>query len=169
MAKVEIPRTRMAARLAPIPRVYDPELDKVKKIVKKVAAKKPRTPFNLTGRAPVDDQFDATVTFSPSYGTDAGRTYGAMLPMTPGAGSPEANKEFYVRCLITQHRVDPLLQAFRTLWKMPLDWVFVDGLGDTLYDEAISNPLYVTRVCKSPATIAVDVGFLVTITAKYLP
>ena len=163
----------MAPRLAPAPRaaatspaVSTPAatIAKVVKIVKKPAPK----PVELRARPPIDDQFDATLTFSPAYGTDAGRTYGP-LSLTPGAGSPEGNKQIYVRCEITQHRVDPLLQGFKTLWEPPPGWTIADGLGATLYDEAISNPVYVTRVYLTPATISVEIGFRVIVQTKYKP
>jgi len=157
----------MAPRLAPIPRVYTPDpadLPKVKKIVKKP----PKKPVILRAKPPVDDQFSATLTFSPAYGSDAGRTYGP-LSLTPGPGSPEGDKDFYVRCLIEQHRVDPLLQGFRTLWEPPPGWVKVDGRYATLFDEAISNPLYITRVYHTPSTISLAVGFRVIVVTKYRP
>ena len=159
------PRTRMATRLIPIPRVYDPEGDKVKKTVKKPA----RRAVQLRGRAPIDDQFEVKLYFSPAYGTDAGRTYGASLGITPGVGSPEGNKEFYVRAEVTQHRVDPLLQGFRLDWEPPPGWTAQDGIGGTTYDEAISNPLYVNRVYLSPAAPSVDVGWRVIARKKYRP
>jgi hypothetical protein len=163
---VKTPRTRMAPRLAPIPHVYDPELDKVKKVVKK-----PRKPFTLVGRVFTDDQFDAKLYFSPAYGDDAGRTYGATMGITPGAGSPEALKEIYVRLEVTQHRVDPLLQGFRCEWEPPPGWTTVDGiaLGGPTWDEAISNPVYITRVFKTPADPETTIGFRVRVTAKYKP
>jgi hypothetical protein len=156
----------MAPRLAPIPRVYEPE--PIKKIIK-VIKKPPKKPIQLRGRAPTDDQFNATLTFSPAYGDDAGRTYGASLGITPGAGSPEGGKQFYIRLSVEQHRVDPLLQGFRTLWTPPPGWTAVDGLGSTLYDEAISNPLVVTRVYLSPAAPNTAIGFLVVVVTKYKP
>jgi len=162
------PPTRMAPRLAPIPRVYDPEKDKVRKAAKKAAAKLPRKPGTLRTWPIVDDQFSATMTFSPAYGTDAGRTYGP-LSLTPGAGSPEGDKEFYCRLLLEQHRVDPLLQGFKCLWDPPPGWVIVDGLDTHTYDEAISNPLYVTRVYRTPTTISLEIGFKVTIQRKIRP
>lgn len=161
---VVTPKTRMAPRLAPIPKVYDPELAKVKK-----AIKKKRKPISIVGRVFADDQFHATITFSPAYGPDAGRTYGASLGLTPGAGSPEGNKEFYVRCAIEQNRVDPLLQGFESTWEPPPGWVSVDGLGSVLYDEAICNPLQVTRVYRSSAAPDSTIGFRVRITTKYKP
>ncbi len=138
--------------------------------VKKIeTAKKKRDPIDIGGRVPIDDQFNATITFSPAYGTDAGRTYGAALGITPGAGSPEGNKEFYIRCSIEQHRVDPLLQGFQTVWDPPPGWRAVDGLGATLYDEAINNPVAITRLYLSPAEPDAEIGFLVVIAVKYQP
>ena len=61
----QAPITRMAPRLAPVPRAVatapDPaQIKKVVKIVKKPAPK----PVELRARPPIDDQFDATLTFS---------------------------------------------------------------------------------------------------------
>ncbi len=167
--RVYEPRTRMAPRLAPIPRVYDREGDQVKKSVKKAVTERPPKKV-LTARVwpPADDQFSATMTFSPAYGTDAGRTYGP-LSLTPGADSPEGDKEFYCRLLIEQHRIDPLLQGFKCLWDPPPGWVIEDGLDTHTFDEAISNPLYITRVYRTPATISLEIGFKVTIQRKYRP
>jgi hypothetical protein len=174
---VTTPRTRMANRLVPIPRVYDRETDKVKKVVKK---KLKRKPVQVVGRVLADDQYNPTMTFSPAYGPDAGRTYGAMIPITPGADSPEGNKEFYVRLAIEQHRVDPQLQGFKTAWEPPPGWVAVDGLpvagldddglvvSGWIYDEAISNPVSITRVFRSPAAPSTEIGFLAHI-GKYKP
>lgn len=157
------PGTRMATRLAPVQRVPDPtapaKAAKVVKIVKKPARKPP----TIRGKAPVDDQFAAELMFSPAFGDDAGRTYGAMLV---GA---LPNSEYYWRCRIEQHRVDPLLQGFRTLWDPPPGWTFTDGLPAFLYDEAVSNPLVITRVVLSPAAPNTDVGFLIVMTRKYKP
>jgi hypothetical protein len=169
---VYTPPTRMAPRLAPIPRVYDPPppetvaktVKKVVKIVKKPAKK----PVTLRTRIKVDDQYEGMLEFSPAYGDDAGRTYGP-LSLTPGEGSPDGNKELYCRCRIGQHRVDPLLQGFKLLWDPPPGWVIVDGLDTHTYDEAVSNPLYVTRVYLTPATISLEIGFKVTVQRKYKP
>jgi hypothetical protein len=161
----------MAPRLAPAPRAgattsatTTATVAKVVKIVKKPAPK----PVELRTRPPIDDQYDAMLEFSPAYGTDAGRTYGP-LGLTPGADSPEGSKEVYCRCRITQHRVDPLLQGFKTLWEPPPGWTIADGLGATLYDEAISNPVYITRVYLTPATISTAIGFRVIVQLKYKP
>jgi hypothetical protein len=154
----------MAPRLAPIPRVYDPIPPKVIKAVKKP----PKKPVILRARPPIDDQFDGEMSFSPAYGDDAGRTYGP-LSLTPGASSPEGLKEFYCRVKIPQHRVDPLLQGFKCLWDPPPGWVGVDGLGINTFDEAISNPLYITRVYRTPSTISLEIGFKVTVQRKYKP
>jgi hypothetical protein len=162
------PTDRMAAAIAPAtakkPTADSKTVAKVVKIVKKPAPK----PVQLRARPPIDDQFSATLDFSPAYGSDAGRTYGPLM-ITPGAGSPEGSKEFYVRCMIEQHRVDPLLQGFKTLWEPPTGWTIADGCSATLYDEAISNPVYITRVYLTPAAPTVDVGFRVIVEAKYRP
>jgi hypothetical protein len=153
----------MAARLAPAPRAPDPvQAAKVKKVVAVVNKPKPK-PFTIRSRTLIDDQYSGDIGFSPATGTDAGRTYSADML------SPEGLSLWYWRCRITQHRVDPLLQAFRMLWVPPPGWTFQDGVTPTTYDEAISNPVVVTRVVKAPAAPNALVGFLVTVTRKYKP
>jgi hypothetical protein len=160
------PRIAPPATTTPAARTSTAQARRTVKAVKVVQAKKPKL-FAAKVRG-VDDQFSATLEFSPAYGSDAGRTYGP-LSLTPGAGSPEGDKEFYVRCRLEQHRVEPLLQGFRTYWDPPPGWVAMDGLTATIYDEAISNPLYINRVYKTPATISNEIGFLVVVKAKYRP
>jgi len=159
--KPGMPPTRMAPRLAPVPRAQGSDPGQVKKIIRIV--KKPKKTITIRAKAPVDDQFAAELMFSPATGVDAGRTYGAQLI------DPEPLTEYYWRCRIEQHRVDPLLQGFRTLWDPPPGWTFVDGLPAYLYDEAISNPLVITRVIESPADPNNLIGFLVVMTRKYKP
>lgn len=159
-----LPVSRMAPAVAPIPYVYKPNpaaatADAAKKAVKKVEKKKP--PPQVSGKTPVDDQFSGQVQFSDAFGTDAGKGWSDSF-------EPEASKQYYWRMVIDQFRVDPLLQGFETRWELPTGWTFVDGLGSILHDEAISNPLYVTRVILSPATVA-KVVFRVVPTAKYKP
>ena len=162
------PRDRMVGAIAPKPTKLPPlEYPTVAKVVK-IVKKPPKKPVILRAKPPIDDQFSATLEFSPAYGSDAGRTYGP-LSLTPGSSSPESSKDFYVRCRLEQHRVDPLLQGFRTYWDPPPGWTRVDGLKPTIYDEAISNPLYINRVYHTPATISLDIGFLVVVKAKYRP
>jgi len=156
------PGTRMAPRLAPASRTPGPDPEQAKKVVKiiKKPAKKPPT---IRAKAPIDDQFAAELMFSPAFGDDAGRTYGAMLV------NAEPDEEYYWRCRIEQHRVDPLLQGFRTLWDPPPGWELTDGNPAFLYDEAISNPLVITRLVKAPASPNANIGFLVIVTRKYKP
>ena len=167
-----IPIPRMAPRVAPAPaptptvRTTTTHARRTVKAVKVIQAKKPKL-FAAKVRG-IDDQFSATMEFSPAYGTDAGRTYGP-LSLTPGSDSPEGAKEFYCRVRLEQHQVEPLLQGFRTYWDPPPGWVAVDGLKPTIYDEAISNPLYINRVYLTPATISLEIGFLVVVRSKYRP
>jgi hypothetical protein len=162
---VTTPRTRMAARLVPIPRVYDPEPDKVKKVIKK---KLVRRPLSLRAKAPVDDQYNARVYFSEAFGADAGKVWSEPLEIEDRV--EWAGKEFFWRVEVDQFRVDPLLQGFRIRWELLTPgWTFVDGHGSLTWDEAISNPLKVTRVIKAPATIEVRPKFRIVIEHNYLP
>jgi hypothetical protein len=80
-----------------------------------------------------------------------------------------------VESRVQQHRVDPLLQAFKRLWQPPSGCTIAVGLDDRrweagyLYDEAISNPVYITRVYLTPATISLGVSFRVVVETKYRP
>ncbi len=164
-----LPRDRMVGAIAPkptklppleYPSTSDPRTQaRVVKIVKKPAPK----PFTIRARVLIDDQYSGDLGFSPATGTDAGRTYSADML------APEGLSTWYWRCRITQHRVDPLLQGFRLLWDPPPGWTWQDGLLAPTYEEAISNPLVVTRVVKAPASPNALIGFLVTVTRKYKP
>jgi hypothetical protein len=162
-----IPTTRMAPRLAPRPRPTPTPADR--KLKAKVAVLAKKKPVQIVARGPrVDDQFKARVTFSPAYGDGAGETWSEPLQIDDPVAA--AGQEFYWRCDIDQFRVDPLLQGFATTWTcLTSGWTFVDGLGATIYDEAISNPLIICRVVKAPATISVSPRFKVVVTKKYLP
>lgn len=170
MAKVQAPPPRMAPRLAngsppPIPHVYYDDPTKTKKAVAKVAKKRQVT---LVSKAPVDDQFTCRVLFSPAFGDNAGATYSEPLQIDDAAAA--ASQPFYWRAEIDQFRVDPLLQGFETRWDiLTAGWTFIDGLGPVIYDEAISNPLKITRVIRAPASIATSPKFKVVVTKKYRP
>jgi hypothetical protein len=155
--------SRMAPAIAPIPHVYTPDpATAAATAPKKAAPPKPKKPpIVIAGKAPVDDQFKGTMQFSEAFGTDAGKSWSDSF-------EPEASKQYFARMVIDQFRVDPLLQGFETRWELPTGWTFVDGLGSILHDEAISNPLYITRVVLSPATVA-KAGFRCVVTAKYRP
>ena len=159
------PKKRMGGRLLPIPKVYDaPDVAKVKKIVKAPA----KRPVTLRAKAPVDDQFTARVFFSEAFDADAGKVWSEPLEIEDRAAW--ASKEFFWRCEVDQFRVDPLLQGFKIEWQLLTPgWTFVDGIGDTTYDEAISNPVKITRVIKAPASITVRPKFRVVVRTKYLP
>lgn len=160
---VTTPRTRMAARLVPIPKVYDrPDEAKVKKIVKKP---KPRA-VQLRAGVPADDQYKLRVTFSEAFGDQAGEVWSEPLEIEDRA--EWAGKEFYWDLNIDQFRVDPLLQGFQTEWRLlTAGWTFTDGLGIQVFDEAISNPVFIRRVIKAPATITVRPKFKVVVVAEY--
>ncbi len=161
------PTTRMAARLAPIPKVYDTEANKTKKVVAALAKKKP-VPVRLAGAPPIDDQYVAHVYFSEAFGDNAGAVWSEPLEIEDRAAW--ASKEFYWKLEIQQNRVDPLLQGFQTQWQLLTPgWTFVDGLGLSIFDEAIANPLSIIRVIKAPGSIDVRPKFRVVVVAKYLP
>ena len=51
------------------------------------------------------------------------------------------------------------IRAFRLDWYLPTGWVWIDGLGTTTYEEAVSNPMVVTRVVRMATehtVVAVD-------------
>jgi hypothetical protein len=164
---VTTPRTRMAARLVPLPRIYDPEKVETNKVKKAVKKPKPRA-VQLRSKAPVDDQYNASVFFSEAFGTDAGKVWSEPLEIEDR--TEWASTDIFWRLEIEQHRVDPLLQGFETEWQLLTPgWTFVDGLGGTLFDEAISNPVKITRVIKAPASITVRPKFRVVVRTKFLP
>lgn len=156
----------MAPRLAPLPKIYEPpEVTKFKKAVKKLARKRSVT---LVGREWKDDHWKARITFSEAFGANAGEVWSEPLEIEDR--TEWAGKEFYMDLNIDQFAQEPQLQGFETLWKLLTPgWTFADGLGATIYDEAISNPLSVRRVIKAPASITVRPKFRVVITFEYLP
>lgn len=160
----------MAPRLAPVPRATSTPAATTTTVAKvvKIVKKPPKKPVQVRSNAPVDDQFKARVEFSEAYGDQAGKTWSEPLQIDDAAAA--AGQEFYWRVNIDQFRVDPLLQGFATRWEiLTAGWTFTDGLGTTIYDEAISNPLMVCRVVKAPATITASVKFRVVVTLKYRP
>lgn len=177
MAGPVIPRDRMIDAVAPTP-TRKPALEypnapvaakvvaKVKEVVKKSIA--------LHGRVLTDDQYGAELLFSLATGDGAGSSYAADMV------DPKPKSLWYWRLRITQHRVDPLLQGFATTWYPPPGWSFKaikgvapglspDNLPVSLLDEAVSNPLVITRVIRAPASPNAAIGFRVVVTRKYLP
>lgn len=119
----------------------------------------------VLGSVPQDSQFDGRLEFAIANPyIDAGADFASF---TEPLVAPKVGIEYYIRCVISQHAVNPLLQGFKTVWTLPAGWSWVDGHADTLYDEAISNPLYVNRVALCGS--ARSVGFKVVIDKKYLP
>ena len=162
-------RSRMAPRLVPAtPRAYiKPTIDRAVARTATVAKGKVAKNVRATGRAPVDDQYKARVLFSQAHGSDAGKTWSEPLQLDT---HDDAGHDMYWRCEIDQFRVDPLLQGFATRWEiLTAGWIFVDGLPRTIYDEAISNPLVITRVVHAPSAISRPPKFRVVVTAKYRP
>ena len=161
--------TRMAPRLVPSTAVAytKPASEKtIAKTAKEVKAKAPKT-VKTSSKAPVDDQYKARVSFSQAHGSDAGKTWSEPLQLDT---HDDAGHDMYWRCEIDQFRVDPLLQGFATRWEiLTAGWIFVDGLPRTIYDEAISNPLVITRVVHAPSAISRPPKFRVVVTAKYRP
>jgi hypothetical protein len=93
---------------------------------------------------------------------------------------PKPKSLWYLRLRITQQRVEPLLQGFATTRYPPPGWSFKaikgvapglspDNLPASLLDEAVSNPLVITRVIRAPASPNALIGFRVVVTRKYLP
>jgi hypothetical protein len=167
MSRMRLPPERMAPRLAPAHRAAPASTATARKVVELVQKPKPK-PIAVRSSAPVDDQYKARVEFSEAYGDQAGKTWSEPLQIDDPAAA--AGKEFYWRLNIDQFRVDPLLQGFATTWEILTDgWTLADGLGGTLYDEAICNPLAVCRVVKAPASITASPRFRVVVTRKYRP
>lgn len=164
------PPSRMAPRVAPaIPDPYaSGEEAKARRVLREV--KRPqRQPVTVRVRTAADDQFKVRVSFSRAHGADAGQVWSEPLQLDP---DEDAGKEFYWRTEIDQFRVEPLLQGFRTTWRLlTAGWRFADGLRWASYDEAISNPLAIVRVIRAPAVIPSSPAplFRVTITSKYRP
>lgn len=87
-----------------------------------------------------DDQYELQVTFSD----DDGISYGDPLV------GVEGNRTYHYRVTVAQLQAYPLLKAFSLVWLLPSGWSFLDQLPATLHEEAVSNPLIVTRTILSP-------------------
>lgn len=120
----------------------------------------------VVGRIADDPQFEAELHFGevPEAPVDLTEPVYWTEPLV----EPDPAKDYYVRLRIAQHMVNPLLQGFKTRWKLPAGWAWLDGRGEELDDEAISNPLVVTRKVRPPNP-AVRAGFRVVVVARYLP
>lgn len=119
-----------------------------------------RFPYAMTrGKLKPDPQYTVTVQVAPAYGANRGDFSAAI-------GKPTNGKDYFVRALIAQHQVDPLMQGFQTTWKKPSGWDWNDNIGAVLYDESICNPMYITRVayCRAHGTTNV---FKCVVTAQY--
>lgn len=122
----------------------------------------------LRGTPPVSKMFSGKLTFAPAY-NDAKVDHGT--PWSEPWPNPVRNKPYYVSLEISQLQGDgPLsqLQGFKTYWTHPPNWTWLDGHGATLYDEAITNPLFIRRLVQSPGTIGTK-GFKVVVQAVYRP
>lgn len=122
----------------------------------------------LKGTAPQNKMFSGKLEFAPAY-DDSKVDYGT--PWSEPLPNPVHNKPYFVSLSISQIQGDGLtsqLQGFKTYWTHPSGWSWIDGLGATLYDEAITNPLFIRRMCQSPSVIGTR-GFKVEVQAVYRP
>lgn len=128
----------------------------------KAAAAAPATlkGVSITGTGEQDARFDVNLDFSKD-----GKSWSNPLV------SPLMNNDYFVRAKVTQHQgTTPLCQGFDLSWSRPNDgWVWVDGLGNSTSDEAVSNPLSVIRVVQAhnDATPATAGGFRAVVSAAY--
>lgn len=116
-----------------------------------------------------DPMFSGILRFAPAF-EDDDHEYGS--PWSEPLPAPLTNHRYFVSCEISQLQgAGPTtqLQGFRTLWTPPPGWIFVDGHGSILDDEAISNPLFIRRMVRSPLTTIGIRGFKVEVLVKYQP
>lgn len=122
----------------------------------------------LKGSIANNKMYSGKLTFAPAY-HDSNVEYGS--PWSEPLPNPVHGKEYLVSLEISQLQGDgPLsqLQGFKTYWTHPPGWVWADGHAGTIYDEAVTNPLFVRRVVKAPSTIGTQ-GFKVEVQAVYRP
>ena len=103
-----------------------------------------------------DPQYEGKVEFSD----DDGVTFTEPLFDPPG------NRLIQMKLTLAQLHVEPPLRGFAFQWYLPTGWVFTDALPVLTYEEAVSNPLVVTRSIRSPANPQA-VGFRVLIWEKF--
>ena len=109
------------------------------------------------GKVQEDKQYQGTLDFS----TDDGRTFSA-----PAIGIT-GNTVVQLRLQLSQYQVNPPVRGWALNWYLPAGWVWLDGLGTTTYEEAVSNPMVVTRPTRSPNNPQ-PVGFRILIAEKFL-
>lgn len=113
-------------------------------------------PYGIYGSVVrADPQYSIKFMFS----TDSGDSFSESPEITSGIN-------YHVRLEISQLHED-LLAGFNIQWWLPTGWKFVDGLPASTWEEAISNPLIVTRVARSPAN-AVAAPFRAVILEEFL-
>lgn len=125
----------------------------------------PRPKRTVVAKVPGDPQFEAELHFGPKPGGSDDITEGVFWtePLVDPAGPPA---HYYVRLRIAQHMVDPLLQGFRVRWWIPAGWAWADGLGAYTVDEAVSNPLAITRLARRSGALGTK-GFRCAIVERF--
>ena len=108
------------------------------------------------GKVSTDPYYDGVLDFS----TDDGHTFSAPAMNVEGA------KPVQIRLTLSQFQVEPLILGWGLDWYLPTGWRFLDRLGRRTYEEAVSNPMVVTRVMQSP-TNPQPAGFRVFVAKRY--
>lgn len=126
--------------------------------------KKPKPAAPVAGSVPPDPQFQAELHFGETKG--GAPTEEAVFWTEPLVEPKGAPTMYYVRLRISQHMVNPLLQGFRVHWFKPPGWKWTDGLGAFTVDEAVSNPLTVTRRAQRTGGASAK-GFRAAIVERY--
>lgn len=124
----------------------------IQRVIQDVVTKR----LGYHGAIKKDPQYEGRLEFS----TDDGRTFSS-----PAVGIL-GNAIVQIRLSLSQYQTDSPIHAYKLEWYLPNGWVWTDGLGTTTYDEAVSNPMVVTRVSRSP-TNPQPVGFRVLIAERY--
>jgi len=80
----------------------------------------------------------------------------------------EGNRTYQLRMALSQYEValQTQIMGWGLEWRLPVGWVWTDGLGSVTYEKFNSNPMVITRIVRSPVNPQ-PAGFRIIVTAKY--
>lgn len=142
MAVVTAPATRFETILVAgnILERFQTSADYTRHFITQVAQDYQVRRLGFHGVVPTDPAYQLQVDFSD----DDGVSFSDPVPLV-------GNRIYQVRVRVTQHQVYPMVLGWGLQWALPDGWTFTDALPVITYEDAVSNPLVVARVMRSPA------------------
>lgn len=130
--------------------------DSTRRIIQQVSQDYQVRRLGYHGVVANDPAFQLQVDFSDDDGASFSE------PMVNVVG----NRIYQMRVRVTQHQVYPMVLGWGLLWTLPTGWEFTDAIPTTTYEDAVSNPLTVTRVMRSPANPQ-PAAFIVSVVEQF--